>query len=69
VIQAARVEDLVEAIYAATEGDPLTAKPDWLVAREQAEEEALGRMSDLDIPAETIVQEKKRLAQVRRRRI
>lgn len=69
VILAEKAEDLMDAIDAAAEGEPLTAKPDWLIAREEAEEEALGRMADLDVPAETVEQEKKRLAQARRRRI
>lgn len=69
VIQAARVEDLVEAIYSAAEGESLTAKPDWLVAREQAEDEALLRLADLGMPPETIEQEKKRLGQARRGRM
>lgn len=68
VIPIAEAEDLADAIYVGASGNPVGTKPAWLIAREEEEDDALKRLENMDVSAETIEAEKKRVRQARRRR-
>ena len=61
-------EDLADAIEAAAYGYS-RKKPDWLVAREQAEEEHLEAMKALDVSETVIAEASTTLTRKRRGRV
>jgi len=65
VIELNRVGNLIDALCEAANGD-CSPKPEWLLAREDAEESVLGTMAEMDMHPDAIEQARKRLYQKRR---
>ena len=68
IIPIANASALADALFDAL-GESPSAKPDWLIAREQAEEEQLARMAECGATEEVVERARLELDRDRRRRI
>ena len=68
IIPIEKATALADALYAAVE-EETKPKPDWLVQREDAENEQIERMAELGVDEATIIKARQRLAKERKARI